>query len=354
VWERLVLRWQGVPSSKAEPVDIFRALREARQILVVPNDRVGGLFIGAPVYKVIRQFYPQAHIRLLVDVAKAEIARHLPFVDQVLTADLSKPVWSSAFKEVQQQLRRQSLDLAFCLGSDCSFRLAHLCRTCGARLRVGFHRRGLEPFNVEVVPARNGRYEVAQCFAMLRLFGLEGEEELRWTLVRDKAEQIRARYLDSEENRLQIVGINLAGGEGRGLSTRQLDDIVGRVVERGARALLFFSLAENKQVNYLKETYGNRAVLFEQEDLPTAAALLEGCKALISCNADLLHLAIALQVPVVGIFDEEPERWVPPDNKLIKVVRVQNLRTVSIAQIVQALEAALREERRLGSSLKSR
>jgi ADP-heptose:LPS heptosyltransferase len=141
------------------------------------------------------------------------------------------------------------------------------------------------------------------------------------------------------------VGVDLSGGEGQGLDRRQLEDIVGRIIERGARALLFFSLAERTQVDYLKKTFGNRVVLFEQQDLAGAAALLEGCRALISCNTDLLHLAVSLHVPVVALFAENPQRWLAPNNRLAKVVQVQQIQAVSITPVVQALEQALREER---------
>jgi len=342
VWDRLALRWQRAGAAHAPALDIFSELKEAQKLLVVPNDRIGGLFLGGAAYKLIRQAYPQAHIQLLVDSKKAAVARQISFVDEVASADLDKPIWSGAFKAVRDQLRREEFDLAFCLGADCSFRLAQLCRVCGAKMRIGFSRAGLEPFNLEIVLEESNRYEIERYHSMLDLLGLGGEAELTWSLASDKAEQVRTRFLG--EDGTQVVGIDLARGEGRGLNRRQLEDIIGRVVERGLRALLFFSLAERKQVNYLKEAYGNRTLLFEQEDLLASAALLEGCKALISCNTDLLHLAVSLRVPVVGIFEDDPQRWVAADNSLVKVLQKSDLRSLSIADIVEALDGHLRHK----------
>ena len=343
--DRVALRWQRATERRGDPLDIFSELRSAKRVLIAPSDRVGGLFLGAPAYRLIRQAYPRAHIGLLVDETKAAIAEQIPFVDQVVTAALDKSLWTAAFKRTQIELQRQEFDLLFCLGSDCSFRLAQLCKASGARLRVGFGREGIDPFNFEVVGKTDGIYEVEQYLSLLKTIGLEGRAELHWSLAQDKAEQIRIRYLGDSEERSHIVAIDLARGEGKGLSKRHIDDIVGRVVERGARALLFFSLAEKKTVNYLKETYGNRVILFEQDDLITSAALIESSQILIACNTDLLHLAVSLQVPVVGIFAEKPERWIAADNHLAKVVQVQDLRAVNIAHIVQALDEAMRERR---------
>jgi len=328
-----------------EVLDIFTEIRQAAKILIFPNDRVGGLFLGTPVYKTVREHYPGRSIHLFADPAKADLARQIPYVDEVVTVEPLQPVWSSAFSRITAHLQRQEFDLAFCLGVDCSFTLAQICGASGARLRVGFKRVGIEPFNIEIIPQPGVVvYEGDQCFNMLRLLGLEGGGEVRWRLGEDQARKVRTRYLHGEFGRNHIIGIDLAGGEGRGLSSRQLDDIVGRVVEHGARAVLFFGLAQRKKVTYLKETYGSRVLPFEQQDMAGAAALLEGCVALISCNTDLLHLAISLRVPVIGIFDEDPQRWISPRNELVSAVRASDVRGVSISQVAQALDGALSQD----------
>lgn len=342
MWERAALAWRRPRRAPAESVDVFGELRRARKILIVPSDRVGGLFIAAPTYKSLRQHYPDAEIHLLSDDRKAALARQIPFVDRVATGPLDCPAWGKVFTEVTSRLQSERFDLSFCLGPSCSFRLAEVCGACGARLRVGFARQTLSPFNVEIVSAHPDAYEGDQYQAMLGLLGVDSCGEVRWTISEDQAQQVRSRYLDGEFASGNVVGIDLAGGEGKGLSRRQLDDIVGRVVERGARAVLFFSLADRKQVNYLKKTYGGRVLAFEQGDLAGVAALLEGCQALVSCNTDLLHLAISLQIRAVGIFGEDPGRWVSPRNKQVELVQARDVRAVSISQVVRGMDRVLR------------
>jgi ADP-heptose:LPS heptosyltransferase len=200
----------------------------------------------------------------------------------------------------------------------------------------------MSPYNVEIVRRSDGDFESDQYQSLLRILGLDICGEVQWTHGDGKGSHLRERYLDGDFASGSVVGIDLFGGEGQGLSGRQLDDIVGRVIERGARAVLFFSLAERKHVNYLMKTYGNRVLPFEQDDLSGVAALLEGCRALISCNTDVLHLAISLQLPCVAIFDEDASRWVSSRNDLTEVVQDRDIRAVSITQVVQALDRALR------------
>lgn len=339
-WERLALWWQGERAEESGPLDIFRELENAARILIVPNDRVGGLVLGAPVCKAIRDRYPKARIALLVDEQKGPIARQLPFADEVVTGALGRPIWSGALRAVRERLRQGAFDLSICLGADCSFRLAWLCSSCGARLRLGFSRIGLKPFNVEIVPGTAEVFEGARYLALVRLLGLEAVGQVRWAVEPERAAQIRARYLD-EENTRNAIAVDLSGGEGKGLGRRQLEDLVGRIIERGARAVLFFSPAERRQLSYLQKNYGTRVLPFAQGDLAGAVALLAGCRALVACNTDLLHLARALQVPAVGIFAEDPRRWLPADSSGIALIQTRDVRGVNIAQIIQTLEQAL-------------
>lgn len=345
LWERASQWWQKDEPCSTQVFDVFKELEGAAKILVVPNDRVGGLVIGAPVCRAVRHRYPRARISLLVDEAKGGVARQLPFADEVLTIPLGRAVGSAEMQAVRQQLRAQDFDLAICLGADCSFRLAWLCGACGARMRLGFSRPGMAPFNIEVVPRTTDTYEGDQYLGLLRLIGLEELTETRWAVEAEQVAQARSRYLD-EENSRNAIGVDLSGGEGPGLSRRQLDELVGRVIERGARPVVFFSPAEQRQLNFLHKNHGNRILPFIQDDLAGSAALLANCRALIACNSELLHLARAMHVPVVGIFGEDPRRWVHSASTWVKVIQAGDLRSVGIPQIARQLEEALAEGRR--------
>ena len=345
--ERLAMkRLAGAVNSPTKAFDVFGELQRVRKILILPSDRVGGLFLGAPVYKAVRQKYEDSSITLFSDQRMATVARYIPFVDEIISGDLRQPTWRNAFSGTVDRLRREQFDLALCLGTDCSFRLAQVCGASGARLRVGFKRDDSrpQPFNIELLCTSSDTYEVDQYEGLLKLLGIPGGAEIRWAISVEKAQQVRDRYLDREFAGRQVVAVDLGKGERHGMSNRQMEDVVGRVIERRGRAVVFFSLAEKKQVNYLKRTYGNRILAFDQQDLAGVAALLEGCRALISCNTDLLHLAISLQIPAVGIIDDNPRRWISTRNRLVKVVATRDMRGLRIAEVVEALEAALNEE----------
>ncbi|MEE2659101.1 MAG: glycosyltransferase family 9 protein [Candidatus Latescibacterota bacterium] len=340
----MISRWQRLQLPADRPIDVFRELRTARRILIAPNDRVGGVFMGTPVYKAIRESYPQAHVALLAGEKEMSIAARIPFIDEVLRGPEDRPVWCAEYRQLVQRLRTEKYDLAICLGPDCSFRLSRLCGLSGARLRVGFHREGIVPFNFEIVARNESVYEGDQYLSLLGLLGLKAEGHVSWKSYDVGAQRVRERYLAGEFSHGDAVGLDLTRGEGQGFSIRQLDDIVGRVIERGARAVLFFSLAERKHVDYLTSGYGDRVLPFAEDDLSGVAAALEGCRALISCNTDVLHLAMSLRIPAIGVFDEDVRRWISENNESVEVLQVRDVRTVSITEVAQALDRTLGHE----------
>jgi len=341
--DRISNRRRPTVGEDGDPLDIFYELKSAQRVLIVPSDRVGGLFLGAPVTKVVRQFYPNAHIGLLVGEAQVGIGNLVPDVDEVVTVEFDRPLWTGAFRKAEEELQRKKFDLLICLGFDCSFRLAQLCRGSGAKLRVGFARDGTDLFIVEVVSRNREIYEELQYRSLLSAIGIQGDSEFRWSLVDENGEKIREHYLGQGGSSL-IVALDMNRGEGKGLTKRQFDDIVNIVVKRGARALLFFSLAEKKIVNYLKEKYGDQVIPCSGDDLLVAAALVQRSQVLIAANTEILHLAVSLKAPVIGLFGENPARWIAAGNRLVQCLHFENFRAISLAEIVAGLDRVLSEK----------
>ena len=342
LWEQALLKWGSLVPSEKKTLDVFLELQKARRILVVPGDRPGGFFFGIPVYKGLRQSYPEAEISIVCEENLATLARQIPFVDDVITAELDDgPFWNSPLNRLTRSLRSRRFDTAICLGSDCSFRLCVACARSGARLRVGFSRPGPGGwFNMEIVCRDRHASERTKCEVMLDLLRLDRGDNARWSVPEDRAWEVRCRYFFGEFAFGKVVGIDLSRPEGKGLGRPQVEDLLRGLIEQGIKAILFFTLAERKQVDYFRALYGNRILALGLQDLYEVAALLEGCRAVISCNTDLLHLSIFLQVPAVAIFDEDPKRWILPENDRVVIVQTKDIRAVRISEVLKALDQA--------------
>ena len=340
LWQQKMLKWALLINAEKEMRDVFSELKKAERILVIPSDRPGGFFLGIPVYKGLRQSYPEAEISIVCEEHQAKLARKIPFADDVIIPVFDGgPFWNSPIRRLTRSLRSRRFDLAICLGSDCSFRLCKVCGQSGARLRVGFSRPGPGGwYNVEIVCGEGNSYEGRQYEVLLKLLRLDWDGNPCWSVPEDRAWEMRCRYFFGEFASATVVGIDLSSREGKGMSRPQVEDIVRSLMEAGRRAILFFTLAERKQVDYFRSIFGNRILAIDMQDLYEVAALLDGCRAVISCNTDLLHLSISLEIPAVAIFDEDPNRWINPGNDRVEVVQTKEIGEVKTSEILKALD----------------
>jgi lipopolysaccharide heptosyltransferase II len=74
-----------------------------------------------------------------------------------------------------------------------------------------------------------------------------------------------------------------------------------------ARFLIFSGPADHETNKYIMEHMDGRVVLVRESNLCHAVALLERCRAFVSNDSGVMHLAAAVGVPVVGLFG--PTDW---------------------------------------------
>ncbi len=87
--------------------------------------------------------------------------------------------------------------------------------------------------------------------------------------------------------------------------------------------ILLFGGPEDEEVKaYIAREVGKGATVVKSETLREAAAIMARCNVFITNDSGLMHLATALQIPVVAIFGPTNPKWVGPWGKKSKVVRL--------------------------------
>lgn len=325
-------------SSEGPAISIAGLLEDPRKILIIPELCAGGLFLGAPKFRAIRNRYPRAEVSLLTDARREYIAREMPFVDDVILCnDFLVPI-GTKLRDLIERLQRREFDLALCFGSPDSFRPAYLCYQSGGKLRVGFHTEEVPFFNFRIVPQGDVRYEGDRLSLMLRTLDIsEGDGKLGWTASPEGAGKVLERYLGGRRGQERLVGIDTSSGIGPSLSFRQWQAVV-RAVEDAYRAVIFFDFDQRHVANRLKETLGQRALLFQTDDLPRTVTLMEVCDGFIAGNTDLFHLAVTMGLPTVGILSEEDiPRWAPADERHVRALGRTRITEGTGGQIVGML-----------------
>jgi len=310
------------------------ALQDPKRILLVPDSRPGGLFIGVSKFWAIRERYPGASLDLLAHREKGYIAGEIPFIDNVILYDNFLLPLGPRRWEVVSSLRKREYDMAFCFCTDEDFCPIYFCYKSGARIRVGFRKDETPFFNIRIVPGETPAYEPDRLSLLLDLLGIpEAREGVSWTVSEEGARKIRDRFLVGGDADDRYVGIDVSAPPCDGLNGKQWLTIA-RAAARSARVLIFFNYRERKEANQIKEALGQKALMFQNEDLPRQVALIGACDRVIAANTDIFHLAVSMGRPVIGLFDtEQASRWVPRDRPNIDLCVLEDLKSMGASDL---------------------
>lgn len=109
-----------------------------KNILVITLRKIGDTIIATAGLNLLRQYYPNAHISVLVKPLTQSIVQNHPCVDEVLLYDYSHKVNLSTINQTINLLKSKHFDL--CIILDNKVRSAMLAYLSGIPTRVGFEK----------------------------------------------------------------------------------------------------------------------------------------------------------------------------------------------------------------------
>ena len=343
----LVWHLSGGREDRQQAFSVSDILKAPGRILVIPDGRPGGIFLGASQVRAIRQRYPESQIVLLVRHEKAYIAREFPFVDEVLTYEEFLLPFGGRQRETVRQLQDRAFDIAFCFSTEENICPASLCYKSGAQLRVGFQRDDFPFFNVRIIPREEASFELDRLALILNTLGIpQVKERVSWSVSKEGAKKIRDRFLVGRKPAEQFLGLDISRDGGNKPSDKQLQALAEVLAgQENTRLLVFFDYAARSGANKIKEVLGQKVLLFQGDDLPRLVALLESCTHLFAPNSDLLHLAISKALPTTAFLTrEEKLRWIPPDSKQLEILSLGGFEDWNASQLSSAVTRALTRE----------
>ena len=92
-WLRLFETWldRGVVSPNLINLYAIRRILVVRQ-----HDQLGDFLLSTPVFRALREFFPQAHIAVIARTYTAELAYHNPYLNEVLVVPEKLLWWTPA------------------------------------------------------------------------------------------------------------------------------------------------------------------------------------------------------------------------------------------------------------------
>jgi lipopolysaccharide heptosyltransferase I len=331
--------------------------RDFRRILLIKLSAVGDVVHTVPVLNKLRRRYPSARIDWLVTPAIAELIRHHPAVNNVVLftrQDWSmpwRPGWPALGRvaKLVRELRRARYDLIVDMHGQ--FRTAFFTLAAGAPVRIGFDRPRAQVWSASerTFPAdaykhawRGAReaswiaythriavptldvHAVDRYLSVGRMLGLDdGPADFSFPIPAAAAARVEALLrangiASGSELLLCAPGTNW---ETKHWSADRFAEVARHFLARGRHVVLIGSERERAVCARVAGAAPGSVDLCGQTTLTELAALVRRSGGCITNDSGPMHMAVALDRPVVSIFGPTDALWIGPYGRPGAVLR---------------------------------
>lgn len=289
------------------------------KIIVRMPNWVGDLVMATPVLQDLRAEYPESKITAMAREPIAELLRHESAIDELFA--YSKP--ESGFlrrqlrRDIIGKLRAGKYDRGLLLTN--SFSSAWWFWVGNVKQRIGFAGNWRSFLLTDAVPRPEGLHQVEEYKALLgtpdtpsspRLILTEGETRIARELLRQRG------MLPG----MKLVGINpgAAYGSAKCWPLARFRALALKLLEDRKVILLFFGdVTQGELVREICRGLPERVLnLAGLTSLRELMALIAECDVLVTNDSGPMHIAAALDVPIVALFGStDPDKTGPWGNR---------------------------------------
>jgi lipopolysaccharide heptosyltransferase II len=301
-------------------INVYEELLKSMRILVIKISSVGDVILITASLKALRQRFPAARICVLVGEESRKILQRCPYVDELIVVDFKhrdrglKRLWQIGRRLLQYKFDKV-IDLQ---NNNRSHLLAFLSfpkESYGfKRGRLGFLlTHPVKDVGTNLPPVEH-QYQILGQLGMV--YAKNNYLEL-WPS--EKETQNAKKILESEwvGGNTNVVGVNIAAS-GRWGTKNWPVEYIARLCEilavKNIRVIVTGLEKDRELAKRLTTlTKTKPVILIGKTDLMELACVIKQCRVFISPDSAPLHIAAAMQVPVIALFGPtSSQRHLPP------------------------------------------
>ena len=309
------------------------AARNAKKlnILVLRYRFIGDTILTVPFLRNLRAAYPDARIDLVIAPYSSDVLHGIPYVDNLIVFDPPTKHQDSrgqhrtlgAKIRFIRKLRAARYDKAYVLKRSLSSALIAFLSGAGERIGFDTEHRGF--LLTKPVAYRKDQHEVQNFLDVLRQDGARvASDHLEAWLSEDEisfAEEFLAR--ENCPSVARLVGIHpFSAVPERTWHGNRFVEVANALQEKaGVRILLFGGERDMEAASDIAKRIIPAPILAAgRTDLRQTMALLSKCSLLICNDSGVMHLAAALNVPLVALFGPQTPKLFGPWGKRCAVL----------------------------------
>lgn len=327
--------------------DVAHDWRAVRSVLAIRLDSLGDVLMTTPALAAIRHTLPLARLTLLASPGGMQAARHVPGIDDLIA--FQAPWMKSPEAETDTQVdtcthmvgrlaaRRFDAAIIFTVCTQSALPAALLCLLAGIPLRLAHSRENpyalLTDWVADTDVVADGmRHEVARQLALVAAVGMQApSDRLQFRFGMDDALHLRKRLADAavDPKKPYFVVHPGASAPSRRYPAAHFGR-AARIIAEQSDCLAVFTgePGEGALIDEARAAMGIPSIsLAGQLSLGELAALIDGAQILLSNNTGPVHIAAALNKPVVDLYaltNPQHTPWKVPARVLYNDVPCRN------------------------------
>ena len=370
--------------------------RDFGKILLIKLSAVGDVVHTIPVLNKLRRRYPAAQLDWLVTPSIGELLRYHPAISNVIGFDRKE--WSTpwrltpfiSYARLASQLRNTGYDLVIDMHGQ--FRTAIFTLASGAPVRIGFDRPRASVWDASPrkFPAETRKHAwqgaregswlaythhipvptldlhaVDRYLRIGRLLGLDdGPADFSFPIPEEATKRIDALidYYGAERKKLAVLAPGTIW-ETKQWRSEGFAEVARYFLQKGFAVMLIGAARERAACDEVARLASGTVNLAGETTLTELAALIRRSTISITNNSGPMHLAVAVDRPVVSIFGPTDPIWIGPYGRpgavlqaklscspcyLRQLNRCPNdhacMRDVSAQDVITRAEAVLRKQ----------
>lgn len=334
-------------------------LSKIRSILVIrQHDQLGDFMLATPVLRALRERFPGVRIGVLVREYFYDVARSLPWVDEVLVFYENSLRWTWKRGSLLIRRLRSGWDLTIVLNtvshSLTSDILAHLS---GAKYVLGSEEKVFPGcsrnyfYNLIASQDTRHRHQTDRNLDIVRYLGVDTTNLALEISISDTGRSDAARFLKDQGLNADAPAIGIHIGAGKPDNrwpVKRFSELAKVITSRYAVQILLFWGPYEKHLSDLFHSYGEvEPINVGHSNLKMLASYFSRCNALVCNDTGIMHLAAATGVPVAALFGAaNPEEWKPVGANILPVrAESRKVEDIKVEDVLKVLDVFLGERR---------
>jgi len=309
-------------------IDVYNDALGSLKILLIKFSSLGDIILSSAAIKAIRRHFPSNYkISLLVAEKFKEVALGCPYIDELLVTDFkNRDKGFFGLLKLARMLRRKNFDIIIDLQNNRnSHILSFLSR---APQRYGYDNKKFGfLLNHSIKDEKPAIDPLTHQFRVLKMLGIELKEphlEL-WPSQEDCQyvdELLSSQWLTQNQ---KLIGINISASSRWFTKNWPRAHLVKLLQGLGAidvRVVVTGSDDDIEEANALVSAVKNIKLINAcgKTSVNQLASLIKKCSVFISADSAPLHIAAAMDVPLVALFGPtDPRRHMPPAGNCVLI-----------------------------------